>query len=423
MPALPSLTDQEPIYQVSDLNAEAKFLLEESFQTVWVIGEISNKVLAHSGHLYFSLKDARAVIRCALFKTSAQRLNFLPENGQQVLLQARVTLYEARGDFQLVIQQMHPAGEGLLQITFLQLKQKLAQEGLFDPVHKKIPPRFPNTIGVITSATGAAIRDIIKVIHRRCPTIGIIIYPTLVQGQQAAPNIADTIATANRRHECDVLLLARGGGSLEDLWAFNEEIVARAIFASELPIVTGIGHEIDFTIADFVADVRAPTPSAAAEITTPDLHQWLLQFSQCYQRLLRQLQQEFQQTKIQLHTLQQRLRHPKQQLDVFTQQLTSLCQRLLISSQQLFEHSQQCLTHLAQQLHTVSPLKTLERGYAIATHADTGVIIRDEKQVKPNDNIYIELAAGKLLAQILPNSDISHRTAMAGVPPTRRSFV
>lgn len=445
MTYLDEIALQQPIYQVSQLNAEAKQLLENSFARIFVLGEISNLVTPSSGHLYFTLKDPRANVRCALFKHSSRRLNFTPTNGQQVLVEAQLTLYEARGDFQLVIQHMQLAGDGALQLAFLQLKQKLAALGLFETIHKKALPRFPERIGVITSATGAAIRDIIHVIQRRCPITHIIIYPSLVQGELAAPSIANAIATANRRNECDVLLLARGGGSLEDLWAFNEEIVAHAIFASQLPIISAIGHETDFTIADFVADLRAPTPSAAAEMVSPDFSEWLKQFSTLYRRLTQQQQRQLQQITLKLTTLQQRLRDPKQQLAEQAKRLTYLQQQLFFVTQQnlnykmsqvqqrnaeLLQHNpkyllenlknklnkfgeraihlnqqqlesrNQQLAHLAAQLNTVSPLQTLERGYAIATSLRDHTILRDKKQVNVNDQILVQIAHGKLVCQI-----------------------
>ena len=262
--------EERDIYTVSDLNARARVILEECFKTIWVSGEISNLAKPNSGHLYFSLKDERAQVRCAFFRNSQRGLRFTPENGQHVLVQAQVSFYAARGDFQLIVSQMEMAGAGALQVAFEQLKQRLHKEGLFSQAHKKKLPLFPKCLGIITSPTGAAIRDILKVLQRRFSSIPIIIYPTLVQGDKAADQISMAIQRATQRKECDVLILARGGGSLEDLWPFNEEKVARAMFHCPIPIVTGIGHEIDVTIADFVADQRASTPSAAAEMVSPN---------------------------------------------------------------------------------------------------------------------------------------------------------
>src|SRR3990167_11367189 len=259
---------QTEVYTVSRLNNEVKFILEDRFPWVWVEGEISNFAAPHSGHWYFSLKDNTAQVRCAMFRGQQRKLIFTPKDGMHVLINARVSLYENRGEFQLIAESMEERGEGKLRRAFEMLKKKLETAGLFDPLHKKKLPSFPKQIGIITSETGAAIADILTILKRRFPSIPIIVYPTLVQGTLAAPSIVKALKTANRRNECDVIILARGGGSLEDLWAFNEEIVAYAIFESDIPIISGVGHEIDFTIADFVADVRAPTPSAAAEMIT-----------------------------------------------------------------------------------------------------------------------------------------------------------
>ncbi|MCP5022944.1 MAG: exodeoxyribonuclease VII large subunit, partial [bacterium] len=270
MPSSPSISaPQRDIYSVSRLNSEVRAVLDASFPLLWVEGEISNLARPSSGHIYFSLKDPHSQVRCAMFRMKRQRLRFEPENGMQVLVRARPNLYEARGDFQLSIEHMELGGEGLLRQAFEELKQRLDQEGLFDSGQKRPLPQFPRQIGVITSPSGAAIRDMISVLKRRLPAIPVVIYPVQVQGDRSAVDINQAVQLANRRSECDLLILTRGGGSLEDLMAFNDEQVARAIAASEIPIISAIGHEIDFTIADFVADQRAPTPSAAAELATP----------------------------------------------------------------------------------------------------------------------------------------------------------
>jgi exodeoxyribonuclease VII large subunit len=255
---------------VTELNRRARALLEGEFGLLWVVGEISRVTQASSGHWYFVLKDADAAIDCAIFRGRAQYLDFRPENGLKVEVRARVTLYEPRGAFQLAVEQMRKAGLGALFAAFEKLKARLDAEGLFDAARKKALPAFPRAIGIVTSPEAAALRDIVTTLRRRAPMIPVILYPTLVQGAAAAAGIARAIATANRRAECDVLILGRGGGSLEDLWAFNEEVVARAIAGSRIPIVSGVGHETDFTIADFVADLRAATPTAAATAASPD---------------------------------------------------------------------------------------------------------------------------------------------------------
>lgn len=390
---------QKPIYTVSQLNSEVKRLLESAFNTVCLIGEISNFVQSQAGHAYFSLKDRNTQVRCALFSRTASQLKFALENGQQILIQARVSLYEARGDFQLIIQHVEAVGDGALQRAFEQLKKKLSLEGLFAPENKKPLPTCPQTIGVITSPTGAAIRDILHVLNRRCPSIRIIIYPTLVQGQQAAEQIAKMLQLANQRNECDLLILARGGGSLEDLWPFNEEIVARAIFESQLPIVTGVGHEIDFTIADFVADHRAPTPSAAAESTSPDSAAWQRQLQQHWQHLVWLIQHHIQQKQQALTALKQRLRHPQQQLNDYQQRLQQLLHQLKFAMAQHLKSKQQSLQTLVQQLNAISPLNTLKRGYAIATDSNDHVIT-NAQAIAEKDVLQLRLAHGKLVCRV-----------------------
>jgi exodeoxyribonuclease VII large subunit len=272
------MTDKSPlervIYSVSQLNDQVKDLLEHSFPPLWVEGEISNFSCPASGHWYLSLKDSQAQVRCAMFRNRNQGLGFQPKNGLQVLARGRPGLYAPRGEFQLILDQIEPAGEGALRRAFELLKQKLQAEGLFDETYKQALPTVPDRIGIITSPTGAALRDILNVLRRRFPLGQVVIYPVPVQGTEAAPAIVRALKTAAERQECDLLVVARGGGSLEDLWAFNEESVARAIHACPLPVVSGVGHEIDFTIADFVADLRAPTPSAAAELVSPDVAEW-----------------------------------------------------------------------------------------------------------------------------------------------------
>src|SRR6185436_5078593 len=271
--------EERRVLSVSGLNREAKLALEGTLGLVWVEGEVSNLSRPSSGHLYWSLKDAHAQVRCAMFRMSNRGLGFELANGQQVLVRARASLYEARGEYQLIVEYAEEAGEGLLRRRFEELKKKLAAEGLFDPARKRPLPKLPQRIGVITSPSGAALRDVLIALRRRSPATAVLIYPTSVQGSGAADEICRTLKLADRRAECEVLILTRGGGSLEDLWAFNEEAVARTIAAVELPIIVGVGHEIDFTIADFVADLRAPTPSQAAELAVPDQSEWLTRFA------------------------------------------------------------------------------------------------------------------------------------------------
>ncbi len=434
-------TPSRIVHSVSDLNQLVRSLLEDAFPPLWIEGEISNFACPSSGHWYFTLKDANAQVRCAMFQGRNRILNFQPKNGMQVLIRAKIGLYEARGEYQLIADFMEAAGDGALRRAFEILKAKLAAEELFDPKFKKSIPSLPKKIGVVTSPTGAAIRDILSVLKRRFPNIPIIIYPTAVQGITAAPQIVKAIQIANLRKECDVIILARGGGSLEDLWPFNEEIVARAIFASELPIISAIGHEIDFTIADFVADQRAPTPSAAAELASPDQLEWLQQLNNIYIALIRQIELLINKQQQTLLGLTKRLRHPGQRLQDRAQRLDDLEQRLRIAltnhlhrkqatlnelSAKIYQHNPQFklkllqtqqtnllqrlrqtlqqnlqnkqlqLANISRALDAVSPLATLARGYAIVTSSATGKILHDTNQVKIGDGINIQIEQGQL---------------------------
>ncbi|MFA5627320.1 MAG: exodeoxyribonuclease VII large subunit [Thiohalomonadaceae bacterium] len=437
-------TPGREIYTVSRLNAEARAVMEGSFPLLWIEGEISNLARPSSGHWYFSLKDSAAQVRCAMFRQRNMLLRFKPQDGMQVLIRARVSLYEGRGEFQLLAEHMEEAGTGALQRAFEILKQRLQQEGLFASELKRPLPTFPACIGVITSPSGAAIRDILTVLARRFPRIPVIVYPVLVQGTGAAEQISAAIQRAGKRAECDVLIVGRGGGSLEDLWAFNEEVVARAIHASTIPIVSAVGHEIDFTIADFVADMRAPTPSAAAELLSPDQAEIATKLLQQRLRLAQSLQRQLRHKRQTLTQLQQRLKHPGRRLQDIAQRLDGLEQRLLRAQQvrihraasslatifaQLERHTpshristlqlqtkdishrlqrvmgqyqqqlQQRLQQAAQTLDALSPLATLSRGYAIITTAD-GKIIRSSSQTKAGEQVKARLAEGLLLCRV-----------------------
>ena len=429
------------IYTVSRLNREAKALLEGSFPLLWVEGEVSNFSRPGSGHWYFSLKDAQCQVRCAMFANRNRLLRFTPENGMQVLLRVRVSLYEGRGEFQLIAEHMEPGGEGLLRLQFEQLKQRLAAEGIFADAHKVPIPNFPAAIGVITSPTGAALRDVLSVLRRRAPFIPVTIYPVPVQGTAAAAQIARMIAIADARQECDVLILTRGGGSLEDLWPFNEEAVARAIHACTTPIVSGVGHEIDFTIADFAADLRAPTPSAAAEVVSPDRQQLLRTFAGHASRLAGLMYSGLTARRSRLDWVMQRLAQPPRRLLDLTQRVDDLHARMLSIARGLLHEQRARLAALTARLHAdnpahrvrigiercgqlrvrliraaqaqqdraaarlttaaralaaVSPLATLERGYAIVSADDDGRIVRDASAVRPGDAVHARLAHGRL---------------------------
>lgn len=347
------------ILTVSQLNRAAKDLLETYLPMLWVEGELSNLSAPSSGHWYFSLKDSGAQVRCAMFRNRNMLVRFKPEAGKKVLVRGKVSLYEGRGDYQLIVEHMELAGAGDLQRQFELLKEKLQAEGLFDPAHKKPLPAWPRRLGVVTSPTGAAVHDILHVLRRRFPALPVIVLPVAVQGNDAAHQIAAAIETANRHALCDVLIVGRGGGSLEDLWAFNEEVVARAIHASTIPVVSAVGHEVDFTIADFVADLRAPTPSAAAELISPDgpallqqLKQYELQLSRCMAAHLRWHRQ-------QVEHLRARLPHPKQKLQAQAQTLDHLEVRLqramatsLRNAHQHVEHLRARLPHPRQKLQS-----------------------------------------------------------------------
>jgi exodeoxyribonuclease VII large subunit len=442
-----STSTQRNILTVSQLNRATSRLLDEHFLSVLVEGEISNLAQPSSGHLYFSLKDAGAQVRCAMFKTQQRRLGFKPENGKQVIVKAQVSLYEPRGDFQLIVEHIEEAGDGALRRAFEALKLKLLEEGLFDAENKQSLPALPKTIGVITSPSGAAIRDILTVLRRRFSAVSVIIYPVAVQGDNAKYEIAKAIALANEQRQCDVIILGRGGGSLEDLWAFNEEIVARAIFASTIPIISAVGHETDVTIADFVADLRAATPSAAAEHATPDQQEWLSRFVQLEARLQQQLQRKLSQKLQSLAWLTKRLQqqHPGQKLaknaqrmdelelrlnqamqtkirhnkshieakiaklwqyspavtiNNYKQKQDYLSKRLITVTRHKLEGFHQQLLNVSQTLHAVSPLATLNRGYALVIHQPSGQIIRSTQQLKPGDMVETRLAEGRFSSQI-----------------------
>ncbi len=428
---------------ISQLNRQAKRLLEGHFASVWVAGEISNLSQPSSGHWYFSLKDSGAQVRCAMFRSSNARLRFKVEAGQQVLARAKLSLYEPRGDYQLIVEHLEPAGEGALALAFEQLKAKLQQQGWFDASYKKAIPSLPRHIAVITSPTGAAIRDILTVLGRRFAGIQVTVLPVAVQGQGAAAEIAKAINTANEQAEVlgfDVILAGRGGGSIEDLWAFNEEVVAQAIFHSQLPVVSAVGHETDFTIADFVADIRAATPSAAAELLSPNSIEMMASFNGYEQLLRRNIQQTLTDKRQKLDWLQSHIRHPGSRLQEHSQRLdelelrllngwrnhsqqtqmgidllksrlqqqtprhlirqlqqtaSNLLQRLEKNSQHALLKKQQRLASAIHLLETVSPLATLKRGYAITTDT-AGKVVRQADEVIIGQTLLTKLANGNV---------------------------
>ncbi len=394
----PAPAPDRNVYTVSHLNREAKALLEGSFPLLWVEGELSNLARPASGHLYFSLKDAQAQVRCALFRGHQRSSNAPLKDGMQVLVRARVSLYEGRGDYQLIVESLEAAGEGALRRAFDLLKQRLAQEGLFDTATKKPLPRLPKRIGLITSPSGAVLHDILTTLQRRFPAIPVLLYPVPVQGEGAAEKIAAMLKLAGQRRDCDVLILARGGGSLEDLWAFNEEVVARALHTCPIPVVCGVGHETDFTIADFVADARAATPTAAAEMLSPNQSDWFATLGDMERRLRRQLRDRLLGAAQRLDYLNARLLRHNPQALLREQGLRNrhLHTQLANAMRRLLEHGQQRLARVTQALDTLSPLATLARGYAILEQPASGAVVRAAAQLRPGDAVRARLARGTL---------------------------
>ncbi|MDB6095799.1 MAG: exodeoxyribonuclease large subunit [Francisellaceae bacterium] len=386
---------------VSQLNQSVRNLLETEFPLIWVEGEISNLSQPASGHLYFSLKDKQAQVRCAMFRVKSGWLNFNPENGLQVKVRAKVSVYPDRGDYQLIVQAMESIGDGDLRKAYDLLVQKLASLGLFQDKWKKPIPVLPKHIGVVTSPTGAAIRDILIVLKRRFPSIPVTIYPALVQGTSAANEICKMIEVANSEALCDVLIVGRGGGSLEDLWPFNEEKVAYAIFESKIPIISAVGHEIDFTISDLVADCRAPTPSAAAELVSPDRITWFEQFKAFEQRFCYLIEKLFEHRAQQLDWLQKRLRHPGILIEHQLQQFNKFELLLMTSLKNTLYNKKQILLNSVKVLETLSPLATLNRGFSIVTLKKSNQIVRDARQTEKGTIIDIQLQKGNLLCEVI----------------------
>lgn len=394
----------EHTYTISELNQTVRHLLEHDFASIWVEGEISNLSRPASGHLYFSLKDPQAQIACALFKGSRYGLKIPSrdlDNGLAVRAHGRLSLYEARGNYQLIVDQLEPLGRGDLERAYLELQTRLAGEGHFDPARKRPIPALPRAIGIITSPTGAAIHDALTTLIRRNPAIPVILYPSAVQGEAAAAELIAQIATANRRNECDTLLLIRGGGSLEDLWSFNHPDLIRAISQSRIPIISGVGHETDITLADLAADLRAPTPTAAAELACPPQAAILNLLAQQQTRLTQRIQHILRERRQQHDTLTRRLKlqHPERRLQQQIQRADELRERLHRSIRRPLERRQQQFHHLTRTLHTLSPLATLARGYAIV-HNARGDIITSAQQTQPKEDLHIQLSEGKLICTV-----------------------
>ncbi|HVT62284.1 MAG TPA: exodeoxyribonuclease VII large subunit, partial [Legionellaceae bacterium] len=399
MQGIPLLDEiKTEIYSVTELNRQVKNWLEQDIGTITVQGELSNLMKPSSGHWYFTLKDAQAQIRCVFFRNRHQRLHQILDNGHQVLAEGRLSLYEARGDYQLIIDTLQEAGVGDLHQQFELLKQKLLATGVFDSARKKPVPCFPQTIGVITSPTGAAIRDILTTLARRYPMAQVCVYPSEVQGKSASGQLIAAIMQANRDQRCDVLILARGGGSLEDLWAFNDEQLAYTIAQSTIPIVTGIGHEIDVTIADFVADLRAATPTAAAEVVSP-LQAGILQAILTYEnRLIGAMQRMVDYRLLRLKHLKAQLSSPEYRIAAYWQALDHREYQLRHYMMRLHQTQTQRLHALMGRLHAISPLATLERGYAVVTHQDQ--LVKSAHEVTIGDELEVRLAKGQIRCQV-----------------------
>ncbi|WP_265434614.1 exodeoxyribonuclease VII large subunit [Aeromonas salmonicida] len=437
---------EQQVFTVTRLNSAVRMILEQDLGLVWLTGELSNLAMPSSGHWYFSLKDLGAQVRCAMFKGNNRRVVFRPQDGMQVLVQARVSLYEPRGDYQLIIESMQPAGDGVLALRFEELKRRLGAEGLFDEGRKRPLPREPRAVGLVTSATGAALHDMLTVLKRRAPDLPVFIYPTQVQGSAAIGQIVAAIALANSRAEVDVLIVGRGGGSLEDLWCFNEEVVARAIANSAIPVISAVGHEVDVTISDFAADLRAPTPSAAAELVAPDQSARAQRLAHLWQRLVQAMNRHQTAARHGFVLLQKRLDHqdPKRRLEQQSQRLDELSARLqqllnqrlhqgerrlanlelrlqaksperllaigrrrhqlaeerlhaLIAKRQ--DQASHRLAMLTARLDGVSPLATLGRGYSI-TRTQSGDVINRAAQVNAGQTLVTTLAEGHLQVRV-----------------------
>ena len=432
------MTDR--VYQVGEIATEMRDLLEMSYSSVWIEGELSALSKPASGHLYFTLKDDQAQIRCAMFRSQASRMRISPKVGDLVKIRGKISVYTARGDLQCIVQSMDNAGEGQLHRAFEMLKQKLLEQGLFDTARKRTIPRFPKNIGVISSSNAAALHDVLTTLARRCPGIPVTLYPSLVQGDDAPAQLIQAIQLANQAQRSDVLILARGGGSIEDLWGFNDEHLAHAIVDSAIPIISAVGHEVDVTIADFAADLRAPTPTAAAELVAPDTQSLLNTLNSLKHRSVRQIQRRFEGASQKLDAVQYRLVHPAEQLKQKHQQLKELARllqksflqqekdrknRLLELSQRSrririkdaiatralalqraskqlrgaaqknLQTQQSALASLSENLQLVSPLGTLQRGYSIARDKDH-TIVRQASQVTSGDQLNVQLGKGNL---------------------------
>ncbi len=388
------------ILTVTQLTSQIKSLLEGTFPDVWVEGEISNLSVPQSGHAYFTLKDTQSQVRAVLFRSSQRFLKFTLGHGIQVICRGRVSVYEIRGEYQLIVDYIEPKGVGALQLAFEQLKATLEKEGLFELVHKKPLPLLPRRIGIITSPTGAAIRDMLRVIRRRHPRMQILIYPVPVQGAEAAPAIIEAVRYFNRERSVEVIIVGRGGGSLEDLWAFNEEAVARAIYASKIPVISAIGHETDYTIADFVSDLRAPTPSAAAEMVVKIEERFRELVGSLASDLIRNMQGRLDLTRASLREYAKQLRSPQKMLERHMQRVDELTRRLATGLGHHLRRDRAILSSLTAGLDHLNPLSILSRGYSVTRKLPEGTILKDAASIEARDLISTRLHRGELISRV-----------------------
>jgi exodeoxyribonuclease VII large subunit len=393
---------QEKIYTITEITRGIRSLLEENFPAVWVEGEISNYLLHSSGHRYFTLKDENAQIKCTLWRFRGDQLQFEPADGMNVMAWGSITVYERNGQYQLDVVELVPAGLGKLELAFQRLKEKLSEEGLFDEEHKKPLPPVPETIGVVTSPTGAAVRDIIRILRQRFPGVKIVLRPVRVQGEGAAEEIAQAVREFNEYRQIDVMIVGRGGGSLEDLWAFNEEEVARAIYDSRIPVISAVGHEIDFTISDFVADLRAATPSAAAQMVVPDGEVLLEQTETNLKKLTGSVASLIERSKQKLSSVQESygFRRP---LDIITQRsqkVDELARQLENAAKNHFEIKSNGVSLLEGRLRALSPSSVLKRGYSIARRLPGLTVIKDAAILKKEDQVEVRVHRGKFRSKV-----------------------
>lgn len=393
-------SSQTHILTVSQFTIQIKTLLEGAFPDVWVEGEISNLSIPQSGHAYFTLKDEHAQVRAVLFRSSQRHLKFTLQHGMQALCRGRVSVYEPRGEYQLILDYIEPKGVGALQLAFEQLKARLEKEGLFDPDHKRPLPVLPRRIGIVTSPTGAAIRDMLRVIKRRHPKMHILVYPVPVQGVEAAPAIVEAIRYFNQEKNVDVMIIGRGGGSLEDLWAFNEERVARAIHASGIPTISAVGHETDYTISDFTADLRAPTPSAAAEMVVESEERFRDSINSLKSRLIKRMKQRLETAHASLREKIRLLGDPRRRVEQIAQRVDELVRRMALGLRQHVRRDRARLSALIAGLDHLNPLGILSRGYSITKKLPEGLILKDAVDAKPGDLLSTRLHKGELLSRV-----------------------